>query len=616
MAGLYSPPVNAPKPPPNALVPQDGFDAFMQQEVEREKQQAALNAKAVTVANAGANPVAAASAAQIGRVIGLPQAAVEADPERFQLQAIAQKNSDVLDKSPVLAQWVAANPDSARIARDEYESLSAVEKTWDGLKGAGYASLQGLAKPWNSLMFTLNLAGSLAPRLADAVRGDEAASSWYFRNFVDPVVADAEALALNKDAGFAEKAAYTVGNVVGTISQIMTTGPGSIEAQVVGGGMKAVAEGAKQAAAQMAFPALNAGVETGHQVLAATGDQGLAARAAVGSYLLATAQGVVPLSAPGGLVGRLTTGFVSGAVTGEASREAMNLLLPPEMQQQFNGQDLILQGLTGALMGGVLGPRPDPNLQAAIRKTYRDALSAEHTERTVDALSELSETVGESSLRKSAPDRFREFVESVTDQSEVKEVLIDAKTLSGALAQSKVELPPEMVKGLGEAMATGGDASITVADYLTHIAGTDLEAAVLPHLRVEADGPTYSEAKAFYAKDSDQMQKRAQEIAQQKAADDEASASAKVVHDEVLGQLDKAGRFPADVNKVYAAMTRDIFATMAARLGMKAEDLFKKHPLKIAAEQTEGLKQARPEDLIDMRKRSSVMSSLLECLAK
>jgi hypothetical protein len=556
-----------------ASVTPPSFESFMRQMNEQTLQ----GAQTTTVVNSQQSAATAASAAPLAKQLGVPQAAIETDLPKFQQQAKAEKNSKILSDNPIVARWVAANPDSARIAQDEYESLGAVEKLWEGSKGVGYSLLQGLGGSYNSAALGLNRAIQPWARLM----GND---DWWDKTMVQPRAEAAKAFELGADAGFGQKATQMVGNLLGLLSQITLTGGGQGQAvPAAAGAAETLKLGTQTAAKAMAFPSLTEAENRAHEVYEKTGDVNAAYKAAASTYLFTTLQGLVPFSATGTVAQRLGTGAVAGVSTSEAQRGLNNLLMPAELQQKFDPQEALFQAITGAALGGVFGPRTERNLHAAVRHTYTEALRAEQATVGVEQVQQLSQIAQKSKLREADPDAFKDFVEQVTDRTDLDAVYIDPKTLGNALAQSEVALP-EIRRQLAESAVTGSDVRIPIADYAAHIAGTPMESAILNKLKVSADGMTFEEGQQHYKEAADQLKVIAEKAAQAETELTQIKTEAQQVFDNVYGQLEKVKRFTSDVNRAYAAMTRDFFTTLSERTGESPKALFERYALKIAAE--------------------------------
>jgi hypothetical protein len=592
---------------PDALTPPNDFATFL----ARSKGETTQAAQAVSVANAhsGISAQQAGQAAQTGRQLGLPQTAVETDPQVFQAQAKAKANTELLASNPVLAQWVAANPDSARIAQDEYDKLSSVEQLWKGTQTASYEALRQLGGSMNSGALALNRVLGAPLHLIPG------AAEWWTQNMLQPLEKGEKALAMPENATFGQKAAGTVGSLLGLLSQItLTGGAGAAEAvPATAGALATVANAVTNASRAMAFPSLTASVNTGHDVYAQTNDAMAAAKASMGAYAFSTIQGLVPFSAPGGAAGRFMSGGLSGAATGEAQRSAMNLLLPDQMRTEFKPDEVIFNALTGAVLGGVMGPRHDAHLYEAVRQTYTDALKAEKAERDIGRIATLGHISAESELRKSDPDAFHEFVRTVSDNSDLDAVYVNGTKLSEAFAQSKMEPTPEIAQQMREAIQTGGDVRIPVADYATHIAGTDLEKAILPEMKAAPDGMTMAEGQAFYQKAAEAMKAKAKEVGAERQQAAELDADKANVLKTIHEQMVAAGREPS-VAKTEATLIAEFYSTMAQREGMKPSEMFAQNPVRFASEQAPA-RSPETQALIDTRKRHSVLTSIMECMA-
>ncbi len=548
-----------------------------------------MQAQAVSVANAhsGISAATAGQSAQTARQLGVPQAAVETDPAAYATQAKANQNAALVASNPVLAKWVAANPDSARIAQDEYDKLGSIEKMWDQTQGAGYALVQQLGHSFASASLGLNRA--LAP-IANAVGGGQ----WWAKNFLQTQEELEGSLRQAPDAPILQKATGTAGSLLGLLAQVTLTGGGGAAPAAAEGVAGTVANAATNAGKSMAFPSLTASANAAHDTYEQTNDAAAAARAAIGTYAFSTLQGAVPFSAPGSVAARAVSGAAAGVATSEGQRAALNLLVP-STARPFDPQEAIFQALSGAVLGGVMGPRPDVNLHEAVRQTYADAVKAGLAEKDINRVMALSKIAQESTLREHDPDAFHEFVRTVTDDSNLDAVYVDGVKLSEAFAQSEVKPTPELAQGIKEALATGGDVRIPIADYATHLAGTDLEKAILPDMKASSDGMTMKEGQDFFKKAAENMKAKAGEVAQSAQERADLDTDKQGVFQEIHSQMVAAGRDPG-IASTEAQIATEFYASMAAREGMRPSEFLKANPINFAglAPVGEGFAQSRP----------------------
>lgn len=251
-----------------------------------------------------------------------------------------------------------------------------------------------------------------------------------------------------------------------------------------------------------------------------------------------------------------------------------------------------------------------------------------------DTLENLGAQVAENDLRERSPEAFRNFVETMTDEQELQDVYVDGKTMLAAIETDYVALKqqiPDVVARIEEAAALGNDVQLPVADYLTYIAGTPLEANVLSALKAEPDGVTYKEAQEFYKSQTDLFQSEVEKIAEvneevlsrdefvarkqmegtttdvdrdaggdpvksEKLPDtyDEYVAQHKnkrevyardvqTVEDSLYTQFAEAKRFTPSVNRAYVAPLVEFYKTQAKKLGIQPSELLQQYPLKIQA---------------------------------
>lgn len=136
--------------------------------------------------------------------------------------------------------------------------------------------------------------------------------------------------------------------IAGTMAVLPEAGAGVVGGSVLRG------------IAGMALPAAANKVTTTADLKEKGVDTATAEKAGWASAATTAASGAVPLAMAGGLLKRAATGAVSGLVVGEASREAQNAVLVehPELQTMVAGKDMVVNSVVGAMLGGILGPRP------------------------------------------------------------------------------------------------------------------------------------------------------------------------------------------------------------------------------------------------------------------
>lgn len=581
---------SAPAPAPVAATGPgaDSFESFLTDQKSQHDASVKSQAQGISTANSQQSADSAGRAASTGRQIGVPGPVVETDPERYEQQAKAQNNASILNANPKLASWVVDNPFQAKISQDQYQDMA---NMGDVLSGSGVLDFaKNLAKGVagsivnSGLAINRGIAQGIANQTGYQPTQQEFQSDWWYKNMIAPQLGNQAATALSPDASFGAKAVYTVGGMLGTLAQIAATG-GAAEvpeaAAAVPTAAQAIGQQIAHGARAMAFPALTEALTAGKDAYDKTGDTRSAILAATTAYGTATLGGVVPLGAEGSLATRAATGFLSGAVTGEVSRQAQNLVNPE--QQPFNPEQTILSGLSGSILAGAMGRSP---LHDAVRQAYSDGIDAETAQRGAAAVQQVSDISTASKLREHDPEAFRDYVARMAEDGPIENVYIDGQTFADALHQSAVD--PDQVPGLNDRLAeatlTGGDVQIPIADYATHIAGTDLDKAIQPELKAEEGGMTFSEGQKYFDTAQQEMQARAEELVKSSEPQTQQDQDVKQIGDTLFEQLKATGRYPDDVARASLAPVTEFYRTMAERTGQTPGELYKQFPLKIAGE--------------------------------
>jgi hypothetical protein len=565
---------------------------------------------------ANSNPAAEAQYQHLAALTNTPVETVRNMPDVAKQQAAMQSvDADgIATNFPHLANFL-SDADKARLVHDSIPQMAAVEKTlqhpaaapvadtgfnWkDELANIPSEAIKGLGGAYNKAASGVNTVLGAFPVMYDKATGGSAESDWWFKNMVAPRDEAQAVFKADPRAGLPGKLANATGNLVGMLSQITLSGTGaaagaeSTAASTVPG---AIAQTVEHGTKSMLFPALNDAVDTGKKVYAQTGDANAAMKAAQAQYLSTSAMGVIPMSAPGRLAARLAGGAASGLATGEASRNFMNAEMPDSMQQSFNTDDAIISSLTGSILAAhaAHGNANPGGLRDVLTKHYADIAAAEKAQDDHTILSALSQQAAANPLRERSPDQFHQFVEDASENGHITAVYIDAHTLNNVFHQSGADAldimakMPDIAGQMHEGIETSGTIKIPTADYATYIAGTPLDAAILPHLKTDPAGKTKAEADQFNANQIEELRAHAQDIVNKHVEQTENEADSKAVYDKILGQLDATKRFTPDVNKIYATIAHAHYITRAEQMGMKPSELLERYPLNAVAERMGG----------------------------
>ncbi len=242
--------------------------------------------------------------------------------------------------------------------------------------------------------------------------------------------------------------------------------------------------------------------------------------------------------------------------------------------------------------------------QKAIDKVSgRERMQAEATT-TRTATDQLDALARESKLRARMPEAFREHVANVAGEDANIYVpaaqwnqYFQSQNIDPAQAAAQAGISPN---DFAEAMAAGADLVMPLADFATHVAGTDAYASLAPHLRLTPGGVSEAELAASGEQDQQQLDALVQQIDQEQAQ----ATGPQQVYDDALGQLLATGmeRGTAERN---ATLMQSVFTTLAQRTGTDAANLYQQY----------GLNIRRPlPDVLTKRENIDQMDTLLDRL--
>ena len=251
-------------------------------------------------------------------------------------------------------------------------------------------------------------------------------------------------------------------------------------------------------------------------------------------------------------------------------------------------QTLLATLTQSSIMGGAHG--------AAHKIAERAQRQQQQSEQGTAVLADLLKLAEKDKLRERDPGAFASMVQAVAEQHGTPtEVFIDAGKLVEAFAQSG--MTPEQINNalpsakdqLAAAVAAGGDVSVPIGEFTSLVAGSGLEAALVKHARLSPDALSQEDVKLLGEVDLKTETEKA--VAQQTAADESTA-----LRQQVVDELNAAGRFTPAVNAAYADSVTALYETQAARLGISVAEFAKKYPLNVRGEIVPGasLEQGAP----------------------
>jgi hypothetical protein len=564
-----------------APTPPDEFDAFYQQ-----KRAGALHTSLAGAAST--TPDAHQKAVDAGNTTGIPSDVAARNLPEVEKQARLQRYRDALNDAPKMSKLLADDPDIAKLAADEIDLFAKTEKAltaWESFKG-GVDLTQG------SIYSTIEATGEYfgldsltGVGREGRIRNEAEAQQYGKRTHLFDIGSAGEAAQFTKET-VAEQiplmAGPMAGGLAGAAGGFAVAGPpGAVIGGIIGAfipsfvlGVGEVQSGIKQKDPDAVAP----GYAFGGGALIAALDSALPGK--VGSTLVKVlgregAEHALALTAR-----RLATETAKGA-TIEGTTEAVQEVIGEVAASQATGQEVDTEALAkqvveafvvGFGMGG--GVEGGSHIVGAIGRN-RDR--ATETKRNTEIVDALVTGTADSKLRDRNPDAFAAVMAAQTQGTPVETFFVPATAIAelyqeGGPVVDGVD-PLDQIEGLREqlteALAVGGDVEISAADYLTHIAPTDVHGRLKNDLRASRDGWSVNDAKA-YAENPDREADLAS-LVERLALQGEGAAVGQTVFDDVYKQLMDTGQYQSHQAAAQATLVRERYQTRAQRLGSGAD---------------------------------------------
>lgn len=241
---------------------------------------------------------------------------------------------------------------------------------------------------------------------------------------------------------------------------------------------------------------------------------------------------------------------------------------------------------TSALMfSGIVGAANATKQQFDGVKGRIDASQA-----STEYIQRLNDMATNSKLRTRDPERFAKFIQEANENSPVQDLYINVNDLaqSGVDVLKIGETIPALKEQITQAMQTNTDLKISVPDFATSLAGTELGQSMIDHLKVDPNAFSKAQSETYMKDEGQALEAEVEKVLAAKQGDEAFKASRQVVQDELTKQLKDTGRFTDDVNTPYATMLSNFYAVQAARLGKTPEEMFKQYPVSIQSDSVFG----------------------------
>lgn len=547
-------------------------------------------------------------AEQLARTLNIPVAQVMGNIASARASALRQRSEELARNAPIATNWVASSPERASLSRNDLENLGFFERLF-GSPGVDQATgrksvlmprgttplpprNQGLlGAEWDRAALNGEL-GRLQFDLSPAQR-QLPENQQRIRALKDKIAA----YQLPESRGAAETALRSAATILpslvsGTAAGGIASGIGAGAALVVGAPVAPVAGVAFTAGMLARGIREQAGGDIDRNLSVPGADPVVADRAgrisglvsgsieAVATRLfLKPFAALLPKAAPAAaskILAQPTTraavlngvkawgGAVAAETGTEVAQQAISLASEQYVRQASGApsieggrvvEELVETAITTAAGMALLG------VPGGVVTTVNDLGKIEQAKDNQRFLSALGDLSTESDLRKNSTDEFRSFIEDqVANYGPVRDISVPVERFNAYWQERNVDpriIAAEVLRditGYDQAVASGGDVVIPLADYVAKIAPTEHHAGLVEDIRLRPGDLTAREAKEQEAQvtaDLEGLSKELSSVAEESAADVDAM---RVIED-VTAKIEATGVYTADQ---VAAMARSI----------------------------------------------------------
>ena len=582
------------------------------------------------------NPDEAARAKNLSNKSGIPVDVVQRNFPQVNRNVRLNEFDEALLKSPVLGRWM-SEPNNAKISHDDAPNLAGIEREYGTIKPIERTFLEEITEPFQRgyARFKKGFALSLGDTaMMKGLRSRQQAAAEANGISYDPKVQQAVSLAnyqrnvekfpvpvdiqrgmqeLSESTTFGEFGSAVLRNPM-ALKEIAIESAG-IASPTIAMAMATRGVTAKGSFALLPFfsnKAVSGAIASGagsffteysatmDEVMSSSGvsmtDPSNVYKALTDEKLMAEARDKalkrgVPIAffdgITFGLAGKLlslakpTVRSVATAVAGESLLQAGGGAAGEATAQLLTNEWKLGEVLLEAVL-------ELPSSLVEIPGNYKNTmLQAESAERSAKAFEKVQEFSRASKVRARSAETFGDWINQVTEETDVTTVYISGETLKqSGLAERVAEVSPSVRDQLDTAIATGGDIAIPVTEYQTNIAPTEFSTALIDDLRIEGEMMTRREAREFIDNQAEIMKTQMEANAKVEMTNKEFVKSARQVETTMFQQLKATKQYTDNAARINAQLVRDFVVTQAASLKIMPTEFYDRYMYRI--ERAEG----------------------------
>lgn len=243
--------------------------------------------------------------------------------------------------------------------------------------------------------------------------------------------------------------------------------------------------------------------------------------------------------------------------------------------------------------------------QAGIALNYAaQTRRAAVAKKAADVVAGLAQVANVSKLRVRDPKVFQETIKSMGENGNLKEVYVDAGNIDNELAQTMIDLVPELKPAIEEARKTGGVVTIPMDALLTSLSG-DMKViqGLKDHIKISQDGMSAADADKWVKENKNFMNRHFDAVLNAQLQKDEfrrnltaataplesqlnaalkATMAKRYVEEGVMNEKE-ANKRADEVTTHSMRLFRAQVARMSAMAGMSPKDFMERYPNQVKA---------------------------------
>tara|TARA_R110000851_G_scaffold165169_2_gene309950 strand:+ start:157444 stop:162921 length:5478 start_codon:yes stop_codon:yes gene_type:complete len=539
----------------------------------------------------GTNPNIEAELQRVSKTTGVPLSTARNMPNETKRTAYVNGINafELAQNYPIFARFI-TNENNARVAHDDVENLTALEKAVRELPDE-FGSMTGPTPSVGSYLSGLGQSFTTAAESARQGIRQQFADAFGFEGMSEDAQRRYAAAQMQNRMATPEFESSTAQGIYGGASSVMQMIP-------------AVTAGLANPALAFSMIGLQTQAQAYTKYRLRGAEPGMAFMGSAGEGATEVVTELLPMGFALNRFGKDEFGeFLTGFLLRELPSEQVATVVQDVIDTAVANPDktwsdyfaerpeAAYQTALGSLVaGGVFGGLNTVGQRMAAREAQ-----AVQSQQDAAYLERITKAAQASELRKRAPDLFERYLAQTADGAPIQEVFIDFDKLTevlgtaGATPQAVAAQVPSLAPQIEEASLTNGMLRIPVSEFATYFADQPYTQALIENLRSYPGATTLAEANAFFQSDNrDELTDEISRVAQEQTPAILAAAQSQQVGDAILEQLNTTGRFTPDVNRAYAALPRAFFEVMAQRLETTPTELFEAYRPQIVAQGVPG----------------------------